>query len=156
MRANAVKTAVIFAAPVSCFVAGIMDVSYLPLVVAIAMTLGLWLTADAGNVIGHTATLTALSFGVATALIYLLGGDTFYEGLVWLTAALPAVLSRRNEAPAGAIALMLSGALVFSLGATMPTGPIGMTALLAGTAWLQMDVCEQDELRQVSLEATLA
>ena len=156
MRANGTKTAIIFAAPVSCFVAGIMDVSYLPLVVAVAMTLGLWLTANASNPPGRFARLAVLPFGVATTLTYLQGGDAFYSGLVWLIAALPAVLSRRSEAPAGAMALMLGGAIVFALGVTMPTGPIGMTALLVGLAWLEMDVCEQNELHQARLNAKAA
>lgn len=58
------------------------------------------------------------------------------SGLTWLIAAGAAVLSLRGRAPAGALALLMTGAAIFAVAHVFPPGPVGMSLFLAGLAWL--------------------
>jgi hypothetical protein len=62
----------------------------------------------------------------------------FGAGLLWLALALTVVTVLGRSAPRPALALLAIGATVFALGHARPVGPIGMTLVLAGIAWLEL------------------
>ena len=62
----------------------------------------------------------------------------FGAGLLWLAVLLAVVTALWRKAPRPALALMAIGAIVFTLGHARPVGPIGMTLVLAGIAWLEL------------------
>jgi hypothetical protein len=61
------------------------------------------------------------------------------SGLSWLFASGTAIFSLKGKRPAGALALLFLGAVVFAVAHPFPPGPIGMTLFIAGLAWLQLD-----------------
>jgi hypothetical protein len=75
--------------------------------------------------------------------------------LLWLLAAGAAALAHRGRAPSGAIALMLIGAAIFTVGHPFPTGPIGMSLFLAGLAWLYLREAPEEQSGAVAVRPVL-
>jgi hypothetical protein len=58
--------------------------------------------------------------------------------LLWLAAALAAVIALRRQAPLPALALVAAGAAAFAYRHERPWGAAGMAAVLAGVVWLEL------------------
>jgi len=124
--------------------AGITRALVLPYAIAYT-TLDALAGIAAGSVIRSASELSASDQAAAARLLETMrepgvDGYVFYAltGLLWLGAALAAVIALRKTAPRPALALMGLGALVFAVGHPRPTGPIGMALFLAGVGWLEL------------------
>jgi hypothetical protein len=72
--------------------------------------------------------------------------------LLWLAAALAAVVALRKHAPLPALALITLGAAAFAYRHERPWGAGGMAALLAGVVWFEL---KPKPLRESQLTETL-
>jgi len=112
---------------------------------AVAYTL---YTAFAGIAIGafvwKANELPAEQQSTAAALIEsvthssLAGPIRLCANLLWLAAALAAVVALRRQAPLPALALVAAGATAFAYRHERPWGAAGMAVVLAGVVWLEL------------------